>query len=85
LPNDIAGEKSEASAPPSSEAQQPGNPTTNTDDSEWISIPYDPDEHGFRRIVRNFTPSYVSPTARDPMIRLSLSLIRCAIAYAGGS
>jgi hypothetical protein len=22
---------------------------------------YDPDEHGFRRIVRNFAPSYVKP------------------------
>jgi hypothetical protein len=22
-------------------------------------IPYDPDEYGFRRIIRNFTPSYV--------------------------
>lgn len=26
---------------------------------EEFIIPYDPDEYGFRRIVRNFSPSYV--------------------------
>jgi hypothetical protein len=26
---------------------------------EEFTIPYNPDEYGFRRIVRNFAPSYV--------------------------
>jgi hypothetical protein len=52
------------SAPPAPEPDNGNSPKQSTDsglkEEEYI-IPYDLDEHGFRRIIRNFTPSYVSP------------------------
>ena len=53
-------ENGDAPALPSNEAEQATAPTLNGNDGEWTTIPYDPDEHSFRRIVRNFTPSYVN-------------------------
>lgn len=78
LPKDLAGRKAKQAVPPSSGAQQPGNPTTSPDDSGWISIPYDSDEHGFRRIVRNFAPSYVSPALYAILYtKIICALIKC--------
>lgn len=42
-----------------SDTQTQHSSTTAVAKQEDLIIPYDPDEHGFRRIVRNFTPSYV--------------------------
>jgi hypothetical protein len=52
----------ELRAPSSPGSNDDGNTSQSSHSEEKLEdyiIPYDPDEYGFRRIIRNFTPSYV--------------------------
>jgi hypothetical protein len=33
----------------------------NAETQQTVALEYDPEDRGFRRIIRNFTPSYVPP------------------------
>jgi hypothetical protein len=39
---------------------EPEKDTLTNEKRTDVEVVYDPDDHGFRRIMRNFTPSYVS-------------------------
>jgi len=59
--NDIADGTDQMDSPSANarDENSSSQPPHTEEKVEEFTVPYDPDEHGFRKIIRNFSPSYV--------------------------